>query len=205
MPSPSSRQPTKKDLQELVARLEQSLTLETEQREAVATELQAAHVIIAELRAELAAAQDAAQTATAAAAAAAATAAATTPGQTAPLVPRPAGVLRNLEMLSGLDHDDYKACQRTVRNLVVMGALDVTQDFRRHSAEDLAKIYRAAREAHPILKQFQNNWLTAELAKQFLQNRRKHAVRRGYIDRSNLKTSARARRPARRLPSVEVE
>ena len=103
-----------------------------------------------------------------------------------------------------------------------MGAIDVTQDFRRHPAEDLARVYRAvsypvvavmlirlthllcaqAREAHPVLKRYENNWLTAELAKQFLQNRRKHAVRQGYIDRGNLKTSARSRR--RRAPSVEI-
>ncbi len=36
-----------------------------------------------------------------------------------------------------------RTLQRTIRNLVVMGGLDVTQDFRRHDPEDLAKIYRA--------------------------------------------------------------
>lgn len=51
---------------------------------------------------------------------------------------------------------------------------------------------------------FQNNWVTAELAKQFLQNRRKHAVRKGYIDRNTLKTSARGRHRVRRFPSVEI-
>ncbi|KAI0749183.1 hypothetical protein C8Q80DRAFT_609346 [Daedaleopsis nitida] len=196
---------TKKDLELLVTQLEQSLTLEKEQSQLLAEDLQAARETILSLHADLdvaalraEAAENAraqAQQAAEAAQAQAQQAAQGPQAQATPaLLPKPSGVIRNLERLTGMSHEDYKACQRTVRNIVVMAGLDITEDFRRQSAEDLAKVYRAARDQHPVLKTFQNNWVTAELAKQFLQNRRKHAVRRGYLERNMLKTARRAAR-----------
>ncbi|KAI0714183.1 hypothetical protein C8T65DRAFT_738856 [Cerioporus squamosus] len=192
MSAQSKRAPTKKDLEILVADLQSKLSLETEHEYTLSSSLvpefkiNAVKESITRLEVELAEATQRAQDAAAAAAVPPQAQA-----QALPTIPKPAGVLRNLEELSGLSHADYKAVQRTVRNLVVRADLDVTQDFRRQCPESLAKLYKAAREEHPILRRFQNNWMTAELAKQFLQNRRKHAVRQGYIDRAFLKTSPR--------------
>ncbi|TFK82782.1 hypothetical protein K466DRAFT_568231 [Polyporus arcularius HHB13444] len=187
---------TKRDLEILVADLQSKLTLETEQRGALAAELDTAKGTITRLETELAETTQRAQDAAAAAAAVAAAAPPQAQVQDMPTIPKPLGTLRKLEELSGLSHADYKAIQRSVRNLAVRADLDVTQDFRRQSPESLAKLYKAAREEHLILKRFQNNWMTAELTKRFLQKRRKHAVRQGYINRAFLKMSARG--PARR-------
>ncbi|KAI0643488.1 hypothetical protein C8Q79DRAFT_979272, partial [Trametes meyenii] len=60
------------------------------------------------------------------------------------------------------------------------------------------RLFQQASDDHPILKQFQNSWFTAELAKQSLQTKRRHAVKRGYIDRAQIKTArGGARRHAR--------
>ncbi|KAH9889498.1 hypothetical protein C8Q73DRAFT_161502 [Cubamyces lactineus] len=181
-------------------------------REAMNHELQSARENIAQLQAAAVAAAAAREEAVAAAAAAQemAVAAAVAEAQQAaaaaaaaaamaggmqndlPPVPKPTGRnLRGLEALSGMTRADYKAVQRSIRNLVVMANLDWKEDFRRQNAENLARLYRVARDEHPILRRFQNSWLTAELVKQFLQNKRKYAVKQGYIDRESLKTARR--------------
>ncbi|KAI0645016.1 hypothetical protein C8Q79DRAFT_969142 [Trametes meyenii] len=67
-----------------------------------------------------------------------------------------------------------------------------------YHSTDVHCLFKQAADDHPILKRFQNSWLTAELAKQYLQNKRRHAVKRGYIDRAQIKTARRgARRHAR--------
>ncbi|OJT05182.1 hypothetical protein TRAPUB_4007 [Trametes pubescens] len=201
----TQRNRTKKDLENLVAQLEESIATEVAQREGLANELQAAMDNIAQLKAaaiaaaatheramfEAIAKANAANAAATAATAAAAAAAAAADG---PPVPRPTGNVRHLQEWSGLSKEDYRAVQRTIRNLVIIANLDWTDDFRRQNAENLARLYRAAREEHPVLKRFQNNWLTAELAKQFLQNKCKHAVKQGYVDRASIRTGTRRAR-----------
>ncbi|KAI0326295.1 hypothetical protein GY45DRAFT_1363980 [Cubamyces sp. BRFM 1775] len=203
----------KKDLEIMVTRLEESLNEGREERDRLQADLQSARDTIQELEAAMATAATTHEEAMAAALAAAeraeqaaATAAARATAErahaqanaadaereaAAPPIPKPSGAMRGLEALSGLSRQDYMAVQRTIRNLVVIANLDWKEDFRRQNAESLARLYRAARDQHPILKRFQNSWLTAALAKQFLQNKRKHAVKNGYIDRDSLKTARR--------------
>ena len=38
-----------------------------------------------------------------------------------------------------------------------------------------------ARKAHPVLRRYVNNWATAAIARQYMQNKRKHAYKNGYI------------------------
>lgn len=83
------------------------------ERDTAVTELETTRATIHQLQTDLTAAQaeaDAARAAAAAAQAAQAQVAAAAPGH-APLIPRPAGLIRQLREHSGLDHVDYKACQ----------------------------------------------------------------------------------------------
>ncbi|KAI0826956.1 hypothetical protein BC628DRAFT_1418998 [Trametes gibbosa] len=85
-----------------------------------------------------------------------------------------------------VDHADYAEIQCTIRSLVIRSQLDWTDDFRRQDTDKLATMFRAARKAHPILRRFVNNWATAAIARQYMQNKRKHAYKQGYIKkRSN--------------------
>ncbi|KAJ2985602.1 hypothetical protein NUW54_g10099 [Trametes sanguinea] len=80
-----------------------------------------------------------------------------------------------------VSHEDYAEIQRTIRSLVIRSQLDWTDDFRRQDADKMANLFRAARKAHPVLRRYVNNWATAAIARQYMQNKRKHAYKQGYI------------------------
>jgi hypothetical protein len=46
------------------------------------------------------------------------------------------------------------------------------------TARKQLNIIGKARDRHPYLKRFENDWATADLVKQFLRNRRKYLVKR---------------------------
>ncbi|KIJ70561.1 hypothetical protein HYDPIDRAFT_184817 [Hydnomerulius pinastri MD-312] len=79
------------------------------------------------------------------------------------------------------DKEHYLAIQRTVRDLCHAARLDWTRPYRDQPPRDLGNLFEVARKQHPHLKQFRNNWATAELVKQYLRNRRKYAKRRGHF------------------------
>ncbi|KAJ7936715.1 hypothetical protein B0H13DRAFT_2437581 [Mycena leptocephala] len=92
----------------------------------------------------------------------------------------------NLQNAMGLEDDDeqYQAIMRSVHHNVVRANVDFTVDFRRQDPARLAAVYKLTRETHkPFLsrERFPLDWAIAEMTKQFLRNKRKHAVRRGYI------------------------
>jgi hypothetical protein len=39
-----------------------------------------------------------------------------------------------------------------------------------------------ARERHPILKHFQNDWATEEIVKQYIKNKRRHGYKKGFLE-----------------------
>ncbi|KAH9849712.1 hypothetical protein C2E23DRAFT_887938 [Lenzites betulinus] len=119
--------------------------------------------------------QQLAQAATTGGAAAAGT------GEHLPDIPRPAGSGWPIRESMEMNHADYAEIQRTVRSLVIRAQLDWTDDFRRQDADKLATLFRAARKLHPVLRRYVNNWATAAIAKQYMQNKRKHAYKQGYI------------------------
>ncbi|KAI1784308.1 hypothetical protein LXA43DRAFT_1101527 [Ganoderma leucocontextum] len=97
----------------------------------------------------------------------------------------------------GLDGQDelYGNIQKYIHILVPTCGIDWKQDFRVQSADNLSKLYRAARKEYPLLKRFKNDWATAELLKMYLQNSREHARTRGYLPRAGRKAASGSANP----------
>ncbi|KAI0822389.1 hypothetical protein BC628DRAFT_1417779 [Trametes gibbosa] len=200
------RAPTKKELEERVEQLIQEIEALQIARDDAARALQAAEGTVQAQQGELVAARaqaDAAEEAATQAradadaarqlqaqlqaqleAAAAAQPPAGPGGQDSvanlPEIPRPAGSGWSIREAMELDHPDYAEIQRSIRSLVIRSQLDWTDDFRRQDPDKLATFFRAARKAHPVLRRYMNNWAAA-IARQYMQNKRKHAYRQGYI------------------------
>ncbi|KAJ7826209.1 hypothetical protein B0H14DRAFT_2185964, partial [Mycena olivaceomarginata] len=88
-----------------------------------------------------------------------------------------------LQSAMGLDDDRdlFQAIVRSVHTNVVRANVDFTIDFRRQDPAKLAAVYKLTRDSHkPFLsrERFPLDWAIAEITKQFLRNKRKHAVRR---------------------------
>ncbi|KAJ7073434.1 hypothetical protein B0H15DRAFT_935016 [Mycena belliarum] len=81
------------------------------------------------------------------------------------------------------DDQDYRAILRTVHASVGRVGLDFTQDFRQQDPAKLAAVYKLTRKKHPYLTRarFPLDWAQAEMVKQYLRNKRRYSVRRGYI------------------------
>ncbi|CDO70456.1 hypothetical protein BN946_scf184496.g6 [Trametes cinnabarina] len=75
-----------------------------------------------------------------------------------PLIDRPTGSGWSIREAMEVNRADYAEIQRTIRSLVIRSQLDWTDDFRRQDADKLANMFRA-----------------------YMQNKRKHAYKQGYI------------------------
>ncbi|KAJ6593285.1 hypothetical protein B0H19DRAFT_1055895 [Mycena capillaripes] len=75
----------------------------------------------------------------------------------------------------GLDQreEEYEAMLRYVHRCVARADLDIEQPYRK---QDMRKKF-----AYLTEKRFHLNWATAEMVKQYLRNKRRYGVRRGYI------------------------
>ncbi|KAG1730525.1 uncharacterized protein EDB91DRAFT_1085400 [Suillus paluster] len=107
-------------------------------------------------------------------------------GQTEKLIPRPTtanmrdGGRGRLMRAMGLEDDrnQYISIQGDVHLLCARVGLDFSTKYVHQPAEILSKIFKLARREHPYLKRFQNDWATAEITKQYLQNKRKQSNRK---------------------------
>ncbi|KAI0371380.1 hypothetical protein BV20DRAFT_1112709 [Pilatotrama ljubarskyi] len=204
-----SRAPTKKDLEDRIAQMNEAMMTLQLAHEETERELQTTRGLVQRQQEELTAARDeviasrAQVTATEQAAAGARAeaeaawllqiqlqeqlqAVAQAPAvQEAPVhlpeIPRPTGTGWSIREAMEVDHADYAEIQRTIRSLVIRSQLDWTDDFRRQDPDRLATFFRAARKAHPVLRRYMNNWAAAAIARQYMQNKRKHAYKQGYI------------------------
>ncbi|KAI0758441.1 hypothetical protein BC629DRAFT_1598034 [Irpex lacteus] len=100
------------------------------------------------------------------------------------MIPKPRGKF-SLRQAMGLGDPEkkiqYRAIQRTIHELVILASINWKLDYRKQDPIKLGNLFQAANEDHPILATFENNWATAELIKQFLQNRRKYAYSLGIL------------------------
>ncbi|KAI1781935.1 hypothetical protein LXA43DRAFT_1069532 [Ganoderma leucocontextum] len=183
---------TKKDLEKLVQDLRNEVSLLTENRNQITEQLSAAQDALVAAQAQIVTAQEATAAAEAARdllqqqldeAAAAAPQAPLGDQLNVPQIPRPAGSSWSIQESMQVTPSEYAEIQRTIRSLVIRAALDWTDDFRRQDPDKLATLFRAARTAHPILQRYANNWATAAIARQYMQNKRKHAYKQGYISK----------------------
>jgi len=74
-----------------------------------------------------------------------------------------------------------RCIQREVHSLTIQAGLDCADDFKNQPAAQLGLVYKLAREMFPVLERFPNDWATAEMVKQYLYNKRKNSVKKGYI------------------------
>ncbi|KAH9922139.1 hypothetical protein B0H21DRAFT_827036 [Amylocystis lapponica] len=79
------------------------------------------------------------------------------------------------------DRELYKTILREVPMLGMQAGLDYREDFKNQPAAKLGLVYKLAREMFPHLDEFENDWATAEVIKQYLYNKRKNSVSKGYI------------------------
>ncbi|KAJ6521758.1 hypothetical protein B0H19DRAFT_1371312 [Mycena capillaripes] len=102
----------------------------------------------------------------------------------------------NLRVAMGLEDDAelYEAIVRAVNSNVARANLDYTVDFRRQDAAKLAAVYKLTRKDFPYLtrSRFPLDWATAEITKQYMRNKRRYAVKRGFIP--NRETRSKRRR-----------
>ncbi|PIL32950.1 hypothetical protein GSI_05068 [Ganoderma sinense ZZ0214-1] len=183
----------KKELENLVDDLNTKLGSLTEERDRIAGQLSTTQNELAAAQAQIIAAQEATAAVEAArdllqqqldeAVAAAAQAAPLGDQLNVPQIPRPTGPGWSIRESMQVTPSEYAEIQRTVRSLVIRAMLDWTDDFRRQDPDKLATLFRAARAAHPILQRYVNNWATAAIARQYMQNKRKHAYKQGYISK----------------------
>jgi hypothetical protein len=84
--------------------------------------------------------------------------------------------------------------QRDIRDLVHTARLDMKLDYRKQSVTSLGNLFSVvrvtrrifhtpansadqARDVHPYLARFENDWATGDIVKQYLRNRRKYMAR----------------------------
>ncbi|KAJ7161655.1 hypothetical protein C8R46DRAFT_1283945 [Mycena filopes] len=86
--------------------------------------------------------------------------------------------------LAGCDEDrkQYVLVMGDVRDIVHEAGIKWEQPWGKVPAEVKGKFFAVARERHPILKRYENDWATEELAKQFIKNRRRREYRKGNLE-----------------------
>ncbi|KAJ7310836.1 hypothetical protein DFH08DRAFT_1088007 [Mycena albidolilacea] len=132
-------------------------------------------------------------------------------------VPRPAGSAGNnfnIQNEMGLggntnDREQYLAIMRNMHDLTHQASINWEQPWAKTPAGAKEKLFAVARERHPILKHYENDWATEELVKQYIKNKRCHGYRKGFLERpaqyDYLKTNSAKRNPsAPRGPRVAV-
>ncbi|KAJ7028736.1 hypothetical protein C8F04DRAFT_52437 [Mycena alexandri] len=87
--------------------------------------------------------------------------------------------------LGGCDEDrqQYLTIMAETRDLVLEAGIKWEVPWSKTPAELKGKFYAVARERHPILKRYVNDWAAEELAKQFIKNRRRGAYRKQKLER----------------------
>ncbi|KIJ63921.1 hypothetical protein HYDPIDRAFT_29266 [Hydnomerulius pinastri MD-312] len=85
------------------------------------------------------------------------------------------GPVGRLARAMGLENkkSDYLAIVASVHHLCSRVGLDFNVKFVDQPPAALGKLFRLARHSHPELERFQNDWATAALVRQYLQNKRK--------------------------------
>ncbi|KDQ21485.1 hypothetical protein BOTBODRAFT_25932 [Botryobasidium botryosum FD-172 SS1] len=109
------------------------------------------------------------------------------------VIPKPKGEHGrdfNVQCEMGLDGPGrrglYLNILATVRDLIAAEGLDRTLWFRQQDPVKMARLYVTARDRFPLLKQFRNDWATAEIVKQALRNSRHNSRNKGAVPNSGI-------------------
>ncbi|KAF8955642.1 hypothetical protein BDZ97DRAFT_1609445, partial [Flammula alnicola] len=106
-----------------------------------------------------------------------------------PMINRPKGTagqhwsIQEAMGLAGSERktDVYQGIQRNLRDLVHNARIRWQSPWNEIPASDKSKLFQVAREQHPLLKRYTNDWATAELVKQYMKNRRGSAYHNGWL------------------------
>ncbi|KAJ7086218.1 hypothetical protein C8R44DRAFT_893673 [Mycena epipterygia] len=106
------------------------------------------------------------------------------------MVPRPAGSAGNnfnIQNAMGLGHnaedrERYLAVMRNMRDITLQAGINWEQPWAKTSAAAKENLFAVARERHPILKRYVNDWATEELVKQYIKNKRRRAYQKGWLE-----------------------
>ncbi|KAJ7868166.1 hypothetical protein B0H13DRAFT_2064625 [Mycena leptocephala] len=71
---------------------------------------------------------------------------------------------------------------RTLRDLVLQARINWEVQWSEVPAASKAQLYAVARERHPYLARFTNDWATEEIVKQYIKNKRRHAYKNGWLE-----------------------
>ncbi|KAJ6607277.1 hypothetical protein B0H10DRAFT_1956375 [Mycena sp. CBHHK59/15] len=104
-------------------------------------------------------------------------------------IPRPAGSARSgfsIQDAMGLggnaaDREAYKAIQRNLRDLTLNACINIEVPWADMPAVAKAQLFAVARERHPYLAAFVNDWATEELVKQYIKNKCKHTYKQNWL------------------------
>ncbi|KAJ7256047.1 hypothetical protein C8J57DRAFT_1721612 [Mycena rebaudengoi] len=106
------------------------------------------------------------------------------------MIPRPAGSAGNdfsIEFAMGLgtnraDDEQYKALMRNIRDLTLQARINWEEPWSQTPAGVKAQLFAVARERHPYLARFTNDWATEEIVKQFIKNKRRNYYKHGWLE-----------------------
>ncbi|KAJ6622214.1 hypothetical protein B0H10DRAFT_1944818 [Mycena sp. CBHHK59/15] len=98
------------------------------------------------------------------------------------------------------DGHKFKAVQRNICDLVIQAGVNWEKAWADIAADVKAKLFAAARERHPILARYHNDWATTEITKQYMKNKRNNVYKNGWLEPpakySHLKANAAKRNPS---------
>ncbi|KAJ7206882.1 hypothetical protein GGX14DRAFT_456951 [Mycena pura] len=80
------------------------------------------------------------------------------------------------------DRAQFSTIQRNLRELFGNSRINWELPWAQVPAAAKAQLFAIARKHHPYLAEFQNDWATEEIVKQYVKNKRNNAYKKGYID-----------------------
>ncbi|KAJ3501991.1 hypothetical protein NLJ89_g9088 [Agrocybe chaxingu] len=83
---------------------------------------------------------------------------------------------------SNKKNDKYTAILRSLRDLVLQSRINWELPWTEIPAGEKAKLFQVARERHPVLKRYMNDWATEEIVKRYMKNKRSHHYSSGWLD-----------------------
>ncbi|CAA7267807.1 unnamed protein product [Cyclocybe aegerita] len=79
-------------------------------------------------------------------------------------------------------HAKYTAILRSLRDLVLQSRINWELPWAQIPASKKAKLFQVAREHHPVLKRYMNDWATEEIIKHYMKNKRAHHYASGWLE-----------------------
>ncbi|KAJ7850807.1 hypothetical protein B0H14DRAFT_2581799 [Mycena olivaceomarginata] len=103
------------------------------------------------------------------------------------------------------DYEQYKSIQRAVRDLALNARINWELPWKQIPVDQKSAFFDVARQRHPHLGEFHNDWATEELVKQWMKNRRSNAYKRKWILNKIAKAGAAKKTAAKKKIAPKTE